>query len=70
MASSMADMCTMGGSDISGGVPMSAVNDMKNHPDTKLPAPGWGPAVKHSTAMAGDRVLPVMGAIAKMQQMK
>lgn len=70
MASSTADMCTMGGSDIFGGVPLSSIQDVKNHPDTKLPPPGWGPAMKHSTAMAGDQVLPITGKVNQMQQMK
>lgn len=51
MASSMADMCTMGGSDLSGGVPMSSpVNASEMY--LKLPMPPQ-PAPVHGTGMAG-----------------
>lgn len=31
--------------------------DMRDHPDTDLPDPGYQPAMQHSTQMAGD-VIP------------
>lgn len=55
MASEMIDMCTMGGSDISGGVPMGAIQDVSGHSDNKLPmAPQ--PAAVHGTGMAGHTI--------------
>lgn len=51
MASSMANMCTMGGSDLSGGVPMSSPVDAARM-EMKLPMPPQ-PAVVHGLGMAG-----------------
>lgn len=56
MASSMADMCTMGGSDLDGGMRMSAIEDIASHPDNKLPGPGFGPSMVHGTGMAGQDI--------------
>lgn len=53
MASEMADMCTMGGSDLSAGVPMSSINDMAN--ECKLPMHQF-PEVVHGTGMAGHDI--------------
>ena len=51
----MADMCTMSGSDLMGGVPMGTITDVYNyHPDAKVPAPGLGPKMVHGTGMAGE----------------
>jgi hypothetical protein len=55
MASEMIDMCSMGGSDLMGGVPVGTITDVyKSHPDAKVPAPGLGPAMVHGTGMAGQ----------------
>lgn len=66
MASEMADMCTMGGSDISGGIPMGSPIDASMK-DMKLPMPPQ-PAPVHGTGMAGK----VIGAPASwpMSSMK
>lgn len=63
----MADMCTMGGSDLSGGVPMSSPVDATRI-DMKLPMPPQ-PAVVHGTGMAGTS-LGITGKVNSMQQMK
>lgn len=66
MASSMADMCTMGGSDLSGGIPMgSPVTATEMY--AKLPMPSQ-PTPVHGTGMAGK----VIGAPASwpMSQMR
>lgn len=55
MASEMADMCTMGGSDLSGGIPMGSVEDVAVHKDDKLPMPKQ-PAMVHGTGMAGHEI--------------
>lgn len=63
----MADMCTMGGSDLAGGIPMSSPIDASMK-DMKLPMPPQ-PAVVHGTGMAGSS-LGITGKVNSMQQMK
>ena len=62
----VADMCTMGGSPINGGIPFGKVTDV--HTMNKLPMNPSHPAVVHGTGMAGD----VIGAPANwpMSQMR
>lgn len=69
MASSMIDMCTMGGSDLSGGIPMGSPQDVRNHPETNLPEPGYSPAVVHGTGMAGSQKMG-LDALSKMTSIK
>lgn len=57
----------MGGSDLSGGVPMSSPVDATRI-DMKLPMPPQ-PAVVHGTGMAGTS-LGITGKVNSMQQMK
>jgi len=55
MASEMIDMCTMGGSDLSGGIPMGTPQDVSRHAAVKLPMPPE-PAMVHGTGMAGHEI--------------
>lgn len=38
------------------------MQDVADHPDVNLPDPGHGPAMQHSTQMAGD-VIPMKGEL-------
>jgi hypothetical protein len=51
----VADMCTLNGSDITGGIPFGSPSDVRSHADTRLPSPGFGPAMVHGTGMAGSQ---------------
>jgi hypothetical protein len=46
----VADMCTMGGSEIQAGIPFGAIHDV--YQDCELPGPQF-PKAEHSTKMAG-----------------
>lgn len=67
MQGSMCDMCTMGGSSLDGGIPMSSPVDASRMYD-KLPMPQQ-PAVVHGLGMAGTS-LGITGKVNSMQQMK
>lgn len=63
----IADMCVMGGSDLSGGVPMGAIEDISKSSLDKLPMPQQ-PAMVHGTAMAGhDLGAPTTWAMEAMK---
>lgn len=62
----MADMCTMGGSDLSGGVPMGAI-EIATRKDMKLPMPPQ-PDPVHGTGMAGHTIgAPVNWPMSQMR---
>lgn len=65
MASEMIDMCTMGGSDLSGGIPMGSPQDVSTM--AKLPMPQQ-PAVVHGLGMAGHTIgAPASWAMSQMK---